>query len=44
MWLLLEQDIKLKYYYNKKDRAFTRGTIPKSKGNAGRPRKDGKDD
>ena len=32
-----EQDIK-QIKENKKDRAFTRGTIPKSKGNIGRPR------
>ena len=33
-----EQDIK-PIKKNKKDRAFIRGTIPKSKGNVGRPRK-----
>jgi len=37
-----EQDIEpLKT--NKKERAFTRGTLPKSKGNVGRPRNNSKD-
>ncbi len=37
-----EQDIEpLKT--NKKERAFTRGTLPRSKGNVGRPRKNKKD-